>query len=362
MALYKLLGKAESKIEQKQIEQAQAQFTPEQLKFLQTVGTLFKENRIMSIHQIYEACGIPRDVVYSRNVEKIHEYIPFEKGTDADNVFKTYAYAVDKRYQLKNSPIIEHPNDVLNLNLHSKEKIYHVIYNVVFYQEKTTVTNITYSGLRWTSGPLRTGTLNVMTNESTHFAPVDAGNLIFTNERLIFIGKKNNVTKQVKISDILYNNMYQDGVVVHIPNRKPMLFKFPDYKDFGIYEISDGVNQFALVIERMRDGNYLDNLEEPIQQTKIEDRSSIVEALKSKNIDPLVAEIINKAKVGESIQVSTIQRNFEIGFAKAGKLRDQIEYLKLITQKENGIREWVVDGNDTKRIMEFIEAAKPYID
>lgn len=357
MILYKLLSKGEAKLKQKQIQQAQAQFSPEQLQFLQTVGSLFKENRVMPLLKIYEECGIPHDIVYSRNSALINEHIPFEVGTDADNVFKTYAYAVNKRDMLMNSPLAEHPNDVLNLNLHANEKIYHVIYGVVLYQEKTTVTNIAYSGVKWTSGPLRSGTLNVISNEYTHFAPIDSGHLIFTNERLIFLGKQKNITKQVKLSDILYNNMYQDGVMVHIPNKKPLLFKFPENKDFGIFEISDGINEFALVFDRLKSGNFLQNLATHEKFINSEEHTSLIQTLKEKNFDPLVAEVIPMAKVGESASVSAIQCRFEIGYNRAGRVMDQLECLMIVTPFENGKREWMVDASDSDTIQRLVEAA-----
>lgn len=361
MILYKLLSKGEAKLKQKQVEQARAQFTPEQLKFLQTAGTLFKENRVMPLLKIYEECGMPHDIAFSRNSAMIDEHIPFEKGSDGDNVFKTYAYAVNKRDMLKNSPLMEHPNDVLNLNLHKDEKIYHVIYGVVFYQEKTTVTNIAYSGVRWTSGPLRFGTLNVITNEYTHFSPIDSGHLIFTNERLIFLGKQNNITKQVKLSDILYNNMYQDGVMVHIPNRKPLLFKFPEHKDFEIFEVSDGINEFAIVFDRLRSGNYLENLANPEKFVNPEEHLNLIEALKAKNYDPQIAEVISLAKVGEPAKISDIQRKYEMGYNKAGKLMDEMECLMFVSPFENGRREWMIDADDTDTIFRLIEVAKPMV-
>lgn len=361
MIFYKLLSKGEAKIKQKQAEQARSQFTPEQLKFLQTAGTLFKENRVMPLLQIYEECGMPHDIAFSRNSAMIDEYIPFETGSDGDNVFKTYAYAVNKRDMLKNSPLMEHPNDVLNLNLHKDEKIYHVIYGVVFYQEKTTVTNIAYSGVRWTSGPLRTGTLNVITNEYTHFAPVDSGHLIFTNERLIFLGKQKNITKQVKLSDILFNNMYQDGVMVHIPNRKPLLFKFPEHKDFEIFEVADGINEFAIVFDRLRSGNYMDNLANPEKFVNPEGHLKLIDALKAKNYDPQIAEVVSLAKVGEPAKTSDIQRKYEMGYNKAGKLMDEMECLMFVSPIENGRREWMVDADDTDTILRLIEVAKPMI-
>lgn len=363
MIIYKLThkddGKKENKIVQKRIKEAEAQFSPEQLKFLQTAGFLFNHNMVMPLSQIYEKCGMPHDVVYSKDAKMIKEHIPFEEGSDGYNVFQTYALAVNKRDMLKNSPLMEHPNDVLNLNLHVKEKIYHVIYGVVLHQEKTTVTNIAYSGVKWTSGPLRAGSLNVIANESTHFSPVDIGHLVFTNERLIFVGKQKNVTKQIKLSDILYNNLYQDGVMVHIPNRKPLLFKFPDNKDFEIFEVSDGINEFTILFDRMVKGDYLSDTSSAIKDENSTQKKSIKELLTAKNYEPLVADALPFIRAGEEARTSMLQRELGIGYARAGKMMDNMEALKIVSPYNNNKRLWLVDGNNAEAVTHLIEVAKP---
>ena len=194
-----------------------------------------------------------------------------------------------------------------------------------------------------------------------YFAPIDSGNLIFTNERLIFLGKQKNITKQVKLSDILYNNMYQDGVMVHIPNRKPLLFKFPEHKDFEIYEIADGINEFAIVFDRLRNGNYLDDFAIPEKFVNPKEHIDLINALKAKNYDPKIAEVISLAKVGEPVRASDIQRKYEIGYNKVGKLMDEMACLMFISSFENGRCEWMIDANDTDIILRLIEAAKPKI-
>ena len=75
MIIYKLSHKEDdkqgNKISQKEIEQAEAQFSPEQLKFLKTAGFLFNHNMIMPLCQIYEKCGMPHDIAYSKDRNKI---------------------------------------------------------------------------------------------------------------------------------------------------------------------------------------------------------------------------------------------------------------------------------------------------
>lgn len=360
--LYKLVSKGEKKLqERQQPQQPKSNLTPEQTHFLQTVGRLFKENRAMTLLEVYEECGIPHDVVYSRNNDLLRQHIPFEKGSDADNVFMTYALAISKRYGLLNEAIPTHPNDVLQINLHKDEAIYHVIYGVVLYQEKTTVTNVTYTGYRWTSGPMRMGNLNVMTNEITRMSPVDVGHLVFTNQRLIFIGKQKNVNKQVKLADILFCNMYQDGVMVHMPNKKPLVFKFPENKDFEIYQISDGINEFALIYDRLRNGTYSENLAAPKPSITANTTSFDFSAeLSAKGYDELVNDIIKSSVKGEQLRTSSIQRKYEIGYSRAGRITDQLECIGLVSPSVNGMREWLVGAAETDKIGSLIEAAKPY--
>lgn len=361
MIIYKLSHKEDdkqgNKISQKEIEQAEAQFSPEQLKFLKTAGFLFNHNMIMPLCQIYEKCGMPHDIAYSKDRNKIKENIPFEEGSDGYNVFQTYALAVNKRDVLKISPLNEHPNDVLNLNLHNNEKIYHVIHGVVLHQEKTTVTNFAYSGVKWTSGPLRAGTLSVIANESTHFAPMDIGHLVFTNERLIFVGKQKNVTKQIKLSDILYNNLYQDGVMVHIPNRKPLLFKFPDNKDFEIFEITDGINEFTIVFDRIIRGDYLDAKYSESADDETEQNIKIKELLIAKHYEPLIADALHLLKAGEEVSTSMIQRELQIGYARAGKMLDEMEILKFVSPPKGYRRLCLIDGQDIEAVKHLVEVA-----
>ncbi len=366
MILYKLVSKGEKKLKDKQkaqaAQQAQSRFTLEQNRFLQTVGTLFKENKAMTLMQVYEACGMPHEIAYSRDSALIEEHIPFVKGEGDHNVFSTYAMALSRRFALLNYALVEHPNDVLQINLHKDESIYHVIYNVVLYQEKTTVTNVAYTGYKWSSGPLRMGNLSLMTNEITRMTPMDAGKLIFTNQRLIFIGGQKNISKQVKLSDILFCNLYQDGVMVNIPNHKPLVFKFPEHKDWEIYEISDGINEFAIVYDRLRTGNYKDNLIGDAtpsipSSASNEDYSQI---LADKNYDALIGDIIKKAVKGETVSTSSFQRAFAIGYNRAGKIMDQLESLGMVSPFNNGKREWLISANETELIKTILDSASAY--
>ena len=363
--LYALVNKAEKKLKEKSTENAQqqeeVQFTPEQNRFLSVIDKLYKNNDVKSIREVYEECGIPHEIAFGNDSSAIEEHIPFIKGERPHDVFTTYAMTIGKRYDLANLPLIPISSDNFGLNLHKDEKIYHALYGVTLFQEKTTVTNVMYNGCVWRSGPLRSGNLSVMTNEITRFSPVDAGKIYFTNERIIFIGKQKNVTKHIKYTDILSCNVYQDGIMVNIPNRKPILFKFQHTADYEIYELSDPINQFILVSNRMMAGNYNQNLVGPVHCLENKETKSIEAALTAKNYSADLAKIISSAKVGEPFSTSKIQREFQIGYSRAGRYTDQLECLLFITPFENGkMREWLIDVEDTDTILKLIDAANSY--
>ncbi len=334
--------------------EAEAQFTPKQLKFLKTVGGMYNSNTAKSLNEILEECGVPHDIAYSKNPGLLDEHIPFEKGSDAYNVFFTYLTTVSKRYELQSLKLNGISGETFGVNLHQGEAIYHALYRATLMQEKTTVTNIAYSGAVWKSGPLRTGSLSVISNEITRFAPVDSGKVLFTNERVIFIGRHKNVTKQIKIDDILSCNLYKDGVLLNVPNKKPLLFKFDEYQEFDIYDVSDQVNQFVLVMNRMMAHNYEQNLASTLEHPNADVIGQIQSALVNKNYDERLARIICEAKAGEKIRTSIIQRDLQIGYHKADILRNQLVRIGLIDTND----EWIVNGNDVDTLVEMIRTAE----
>ena len=173
------------------------------------------------------------------------------------------------------------------------------------------------------------------------------------------MNQQKNVTKQIKLSDILYNNLYQDGVMVHIPNRKPLLFKFPDNKDFEIFEVSDGINEFTILFDRMVKGDYLSDTSSAIKDDNSPQKKSIKELLTAKNYEPLIADALPFIRAGEEARTSMLQRELGIGYARAGKMMDNMEALKIVSPYNNNKRLWLVDGNNAEAVTHLIEVAKP---
>lgn len=236
---------------------ANANLTDEQKRWLQKVGALFSENVALPFAGIYVECGMSKDIAYSKDVKAIEQAIPFDKEEtkhDGYDVFGAYKWAINERYRLQHAPLFTIDPAQYGLNLVKEEIIYHRINNVILHQEKTTRYDIVYSGIRWQSGMLRSGSMSVIGNEITRFMPMDIGRLFITNHRILFIGKQKNVTKSIPIKDVLHYNLYQDGVLVNIPNRKPILFKFDVGYDSATSDVNDGLNEFVIVLNRVISG------------------------------------------------------------------------------------------------------------
>lgn len=308
----------------------------EQHNWAATVGRLFGENYALDIREVYVKCGMPHDIAYSKNSELIEQNIPFEKGSEGDNVIKTYALAISKRYGLINFPLQEIAADTYGLNLNKGEHIYHRINNVGLFQEKTTQMNFVYSGVRWQSGFLRAGSMNVIGNEITRFVQLDAGRLIFTNKRLIYVGAQKNVTKDIPLTNILYTTIYKDGVLVHQANKKPLLFTFANNKDFEVYQIDDGMFEFMTVLARLQAGTEKQSLVKETNTSNGEKASEVLQLLKEKGCDPLLHDVILFLRDNGEFGNSTIQRNFSVGYNRACHIVEQLVSLNLVKDKENG--------------------------
>ncbi len=240
-----------------------ALMTPEQQRWLQKVEAMFRENKVLSFLDIYVECGMPKEIAYCKNSDTIGQVFPFDKNEtrhDGYFTFLAYQWAVSERHRLLYEKLSVVDAERYGLNLHDNEVIYHRINTVTLLQEKTVRYNVIYSGIRWQSGMLRAGAMSMIGNEITRFTPVDIGRLFITGERILFVGKQNNVTKAIPIKDVLYYNLYQDGVLVNVPNRKPILFKFEVGYIPELAAAGDGVNEFIIVLNRIISGTENENL------------------------------------------------------------------------------------------------------
>lgn len=152
--------------------------------------------------------------------------------------------------------------------------------------------------------------------------------------------------------------MYQDGVMVHIPNQKPLLFKFSDYKDFEIYQIADSINEFAIVFDRLLNGTYMDDMDNS-QQPILDESLDVIEALKRKGYNPEIAEIISLAEFRKPITTYKIMSKFCMGHNRAEKLMEEMERLKFVSNSINGERMWFISPDENDLILLKIKEAEP---
>jgi hypothetical protein len=228
--------------------------------WINKVKQMFNENISMPLVDIYVACGLPNYIIHSKNKE-IDSNLPFSKESKEYDIFRTYQWAINKRYSLQNKPLMEIDKTRYNLNIPSSEIIYHRINVTTLYEERVIRHNITYSGMRWSNGLLRAGTISAIGNEIKDFVAQDIGHLFITDKRIIFIGAQKNITKAVNIKDVLLYNLYKDGVLIHQTNKKAILFKFDTTIDYGIYSIGDGLNVFIIVLNRILNCTEKENLD-----------------------------------------------------------------------------------------------------
>lgn len=228
--------------------------TSEQTEWLQKIGLIFAQNKALSWSDIFVECGMSKDVAFSKNKELISTHFPFNKDEtkhDGYDVFMTYLFAISNRYKLQHNPLSTINANEYGLNLQKGEMLYHRINNVILHSEKVTHYNLAYSGMKWQSGFLRAGTMSVIGNEIKRFVPMDIGRLFITNKRILFVGNQKHITKSIPIISILFCNLYQDGVLVNIPNQKPTLFKFETGYNSTFLSVADGLNEFITVLNRV---------------------------------------------------------------------------------------------------------------
>lgn len=172
-----------------------------------------------------------------------------ETGIAYDLVL-TYWSALRERNDLLYNSIEPIDSSKYNLNLNNNEQLMYRINATEWCEEKTIKTNVSYSGVKWNMGPIRSGSLSFVSSDIKSFSILDIGRLFITNKRLLFIGKQKNISKSINIESIATYFAYQDGILLVIPNRKNILLKFKEFNPVKDGILNDGVNHFFLVMNK----------------------------------------------------------------------------------------------------------------
>jgi hypothetical protein len=199
------------------------------------------------------ACGIPEQVVMSRDTEQIDTYKPTFTQEQKDD-FNAYFLALKNRYRLEHEPLIDISSLVTNnINLQADEKLYLKIHNVSLHEEVVVSRNVSYGGIRWQYGLARGGNMSYTSNAVKNLVIQDIGTIFVTDKRIIFLGKHKRKTIAVNISSIIAYELFKDGVLLRIANRNNgVMFRFEPMQRYeGLLMLQDGMNNFMSVIERI---------------------------------------------------------------------------------------------------------------
>lgn len=305
---------------------------PEGIALL-SVQKMFNNNVALPLVEIYIKLGMPKEIAYSKDVDLIKQYLPIKDNLELKDMFNSYCYSISSRFYLQNDIIQPIDHSQYNLNIIENETLFYRINMTNLYEEKVTRREVFYSGTRWNSGMMRAGSLSLVSHEIKNFVIQDTGRLYITDKRLIFIGKQKNITKTISLKSIVTYYLYQDGVLILQGNKKGILFKFEESKDYAF--LQDGINEFTTVVSRILNKNHTENLQMPqeisdiksIYNTDYAYENSIQESTTS---DPLLKEAANLIVTNQKASTSLIQRTFSIGYARSGKIIDELEKLKII--------------------------------
>ena len=201
-----------------------------------------ENENIKELRSLFEGNIIPDDLI----ILPVPETLP-EQDQAAINAYKL---ALNMRHIVQTNGLKQLDHSEYNLNIQAKEGLFKVLHAVEWYEEKVIRRDVAYSGLRWSGGLFRAGAFSYISNAITDFKAVDAGKIFITNKRIIFIGEFNNLSKSINIDSILTHYLYQDGVIILVPNRKAVLLKF-QYQKPETGWVNDGLIQFVLSIDNI---------------------------------------------------------------------------------------------------------------
>jgi len=325
--------KADTVDEFKQLENINIDENDPEGKALLSVQKMFNNNVALPLVEIYIKLGMPKEIAYSKDVDLIKQYLPIKDNLELKDMFNSYCYSISSRFYLQNDIIQPIDHSQYNLNIIENETLFYRINMTNLYEEKVTRREVFYSGTRWNSGMMRAGSLSLVSHEIKNFVIQDTGRLYITDKRLIFIGKQKNITKTISLKSIVTYYLYQDGVLILQGNKKGILFKFEESKDYAF--LQDGINEFTTVVSRILNKNHTENLQMPQEISDIKSKyntdyayeNSIQESTTS---DPLLKEAANLIVTNQKASTSLIQRTFSIGYARSEKIIDELEKLKII--------------------------------
>lgn len=213
------------------------------------------------------------------NIKKIEKALP--KNDDF-----TYIEALSD--SLTYRPSIVYYSVILN----PQEKVLFTCLQCEMMTIQKVLSNVTYGGFRLNNGGYRFGNVSYSKKDFEEFKKLDKGQILLTNQRIIFKGE--NRAKTIPIGDIISIENYEDkGVIVFMKNReKPIVFNLYMNNVF-FYDNDDGTRYFFRIVDEffrtINDIFYKKTVPQDVQEARRE-------------ADELNSIIAKKAMIAEGLE------------------------------------------------------------
>ena len=131
------------KVIQQQKQENSENFNGTGARFVSILENHFIQDNIIAEPLI--ACGIPEEIVLSRDSAKIESYKPQFDSEQQKDDFTAYFLALKKRHHLAHLPLLDY-SEAANLNLNNTEKLFTIISSVSLHKEVVVSSNIVLRG------------------------------------------------------------------------------------------------------------------------------------------------------------------------------------------------------------------------
>lgn len=217
------------------------------------LNDMFATNKGYTKNEIFENLNIP----FEYDLDQAKDFLKIKNSERESELFTSYFLALTDRLMLRSRAIS--PMQDVNIQLRENETVYFSQF-ADLHKMKTISSNVTYSGLRLTSGLARAGSLSYISNDIRNFSISDIGMLYLTNKRIIFIGKREFKVVTIDLGNILTYYFYMNGIIILPSSGSPVLFKINEIT-YNLIEhevmdpfSSDEVNKFMVILGRIMEG------------------------------------------------------------------------------------------------------------
>ncbi len=236
---------------------------------LRNLKEVWNDNIALDRDGLMTKLNIPDWVDY-KDFDAVKNYLGINGNEKAEDIFTTFLLDITQRHSLQYKPLHKtHKAEAFSqykININETETLYHWIRGCELFEEKVVRRNINYSGYQWNNNGLKSGRLSYSSEVIKDFIQQDNGWLYFTNKRIIYAGRRNNINRSFPYDKILNFKLYQDGILLGMDNGKLPLLKF-DMNDNSDYDnpnnafvTNDGMNQFVRVVSRILNNTQNDDL------------------------------------------------------------------------------------------------------